>query len=508
MENIEQKSLEQIASEKFQQLAFANLKKNIVQDLINNRNESVIYRKYDKERVVKMLENPQASEKELRNMSNFLYIVSSHYRRLINYYASLPKYNYTIIPTNLPSKVEKKKYRETYNQVCNLYKKYNLKHECLKIMQSVFRDGVFYGLTYETTDSFYIRPFNPDFAKISSIEDGTCTLSIDLNYFISNEIFLSEYGTEIETAFYKYKGNKKTGTKGNSSLRWYEPSNGICIKADENDLVHSVPIFIGLILGVLDIEDYKLLKKAKKEIDNYKVLAMKMDTDENGVPKMEYDLAIKYYNQASANIPDGIGLILSPFTISDFTFQSSSTAESDAANEAEEDFWFGSGTSPLLFGSSKNTSSSSLNLSIKPDESISFAVLEQIQRFFNKKIKKMDLAYSFEMKFLEQSIFNEKTVQDTYLKAGQYGVSGAKLLYANSIGLEPSDINGMAYLEDDILGVGTKIYKRPLISSNTLSNGKTGDSENSAGKPTAEESGTELGEAGEKTRELGSNENR
>ncbi|WP_143322770.1 hypothetical protein [Clostridium sp. HBUAS56010] len=505
MEKTEQKSLEQIAQEKFQQMAFANLKKNIVQDLINNRNESVIYRKYDKGQVVRMLENPQSSEKELRNMSNFLYIVSSHYRRLINYYASLPKFNYTIIPTNLPSKIEKKKYKDTYGRVCNLYKKYNLKHECFKIMQSVFRDGVFYGLIHETSDSFYIRPFNPDYAKISSIEDGTCTFSINLDYFTQKDTFLSEYGTEIETAYYKYKGNKKAGTKGNSSLRWYEPTNGICIKADENDLSHSVPIFIGLILGVLDIEDYKMLKKAKKEIDNYKVLAMKMDTDENGVPKMDYDLAIKYYNQASANVPEGIGLILSPFTINDFTFQSSSTAESDAANEAEEDFWFGSGTSPLLFGSSKNTSSSSLNLSIKPDESVSFSILEQIQRYFNKKIKKMDLPYSFEMKFLEQSIFNEKDVQDTYLKAGQYGVSGAKLLYANSIGLEPSDISGMSYLEDEILGVGTKIYKRPLISSNTLSNGETGKT---AGKPTAEESGQELGEAGEKTREQDSNENR
>ena len=134
-----QKTLEQIALDRYTEMAFANLKKNIIQDLINNRNESVIYKKYPKERVVQMLENPQKQEKALREMSNFLYIVSSHYRRLINYYAKLPKFNYTVIPTNLPSKIKKTEFRNTYNTVCNLLKKYNLKQECFKIMQSVFR---------------------------------------------------------------------------------------------------------------------------------------------------------------------------------------------------------------------------------------------------------------------------------------------------------------------------------------------------------------------------------
>lgn len=501
------KTLEQIAIQRYAEMAFTNLKKNIVQDLINNKNESVIYKRYPKERVVTMLENPQNYTKELRGMSNFLYIVSSHYRRLVNYYAKLPKFNYSIIPTNFPpTKIKKTEFRNTYNLVCNECKKYNLKQESFKIMQSVFRNGVFYGLTYETEDSFYIRSFNPDYADVTSIEDGVLVPSIDLNYFIGKEELLMEYGEEIQNAFHEYKGDKKKGTRGNSKKRWFEPSNSVCVKADEDDPFYSIPVFTGLILGVLDIEDYKLLKKAKSEIDNYKVLSMKMDTDDDGIPKMDYDLAMKYYNQACANIPDGIGLILSPFEIKDFAFQKSSSAESDAANEAEEDFWFSSGTSPLLFGSSKATSSSSLGLSVKPDAEISFSVMRQIQRFFNRKIKKMDLPYSFEIKFLEQSIFNEKDVQDSFFKGGQYGVSGAKLLYANSLGIEPADINAMSYLENDILCVGTKIFNRPFISSNTLSGGNVGSE---GGRPTSEENGdTVITESNEQTREIDANINR
>lgn len=487
----EEKTLEKRMIERYSQIAFADLKKNIIQDLINNRNESVIYKKYPKDRVVSMLENPQASEKQLREMSNFLYIVSSHYRRLINYYAKLPKFNYVVIPTNLPqkAKIKKTEYRKTYFSVVNMFKKYNLKQESGKITQAVFRDGIFYGLTFETSESFYIRQFNPNFAKISSIEDGCFIPSIDLNYFSDKKEILPEYGEEIVNAYNMYKGDPKRKIKGNPKLRWFEPSNGICIKIDDDDPYYALPVFTGLILDVLSIEDYKLLKKAKKEIDNYKVLAMKMDTDEDGIPKMDYDLAMKYYNQACANIPDGIGLILSPFTINEFSFQHNASAESDAAVEAEDAFWSGAGTSPLLFGSTKATSSSSLTLSVKPDEQISFAIINQISRYFNKKIKKMDLPYSFEMRFLEQSIFNETAFRDSIFKGAQYGVSGAKLTYASSLGMEPADIIGMAYLEDDILEVGKRIFTTPLISSNTMSY-KTED--NQGGRSTNDSQGLEV----------------
>ena len=88
MRIIEVKELNEDDREKalarYTQLLFANLKKNIVQDLINNHNESVIYKKYSKEQIVRMLENPQKNEKQIRELSGFIYLVSSHYRRLVD----------------------------------------------------------------------------------------------------------------------------------------------------------------------------------------------------------------------------------------------------------------------------------------------------------------------------------------------------------------------------------------------------------------------------------------
>jgi len=501
---IKSKTLEQIAIDHYSQLAFSNLKKNVVQDLIKNHKESIIYRKYPKERIIKILENPQQNEKQICELSNFIYIVSPHYRRLINYYSKLPKFNYIITPYEMPITINRKKYLEEYNNIISLFEKYNIKQESTKIMQSVFRGGVFYGLTYESKDSFYIRPFDYRFATISSIEDGCFLFSIDLNYFADKDYLLQEYGSEITNAYYAYKGNKNLGIVGNIKLRWFEPSNGICIKADEDDAAYSLPPLSGLLLDILNIEDYSLLKKAKVELDNYKVLAMKMECDDDGIPKMDFELAKTYYNQVAQNIPDGIGLAMTPFEISDFSFQQSSVSETNSLLEAENDLFFSAGVSPLLFGSTKATSSSSISLSVKPDESISFAVMHQIGRFFNKKLKKINLEYKFQIKFLDQSIFNENDVSKNYKEASTYGVAGSKLLYAASIGMTPSDVSCLAYLEDKILKITDKTWTKPLISSNTMSN--KSDSEN--GRPTNESKGEELKESGVQTKETDQNKNK
>ena len=135
----------------------------------------------------------------------------------------------------------------------------------------------------------------------------------------------------------------------------------------------------------------EMLQKAKAENDNYKVLSAKMETDDDGIPKMDFEIAQKYYGQMSQNLPEGIGLLLSPFDVDDFSFQSSSSADRNAVTDAESQFWEAAGVSSLLFGSTKATSSASLVLSVKPDEALAFSILQQFERFFNRKIKKMNL---------------------------------------------------------------------------------------------------------------------
>lgn len=509
------KKIEELSEEQLKRIEaygtmmdFASMKKSIVNDIEGNQSNSVIYQRYPKEKFIRYLKTPQKNEKEIRRLSGFLYNVSSHYRRLCDYISEILYYNYTIIPTNIDpiamNGKAKKKYKEVYYQVINQVDKYNLKTIIPDILKVVVKEGVFFGLTYESKDSFYIQNFNPDYAKIYAIEGGSFLFKIDLTYFNGRTNLLDGFDKEIRTAYEKYKGyvdENGNKIKGNKKMRWFAPSKGICIKLDKTDQVHSLPLFLGLIASIYDIEDYKMLQKAKAENENYKALSMKMDTDDDGVPRMDEGIARKYYLQASNNVPDGIGLILSPFEIKEHTFSDSPTSNTTAVIDAENEFWFASGVSPLIFGSTKATSSNSLTLSVKPDEQIAYSLLKQIELFFNNKIKKMNFDFGFKIDFSNQSIFNSSEITEKYFKAATYGVAGAKLKYAQALGLSPSEMIGMSYLEDEVLEVGKKMFTRPLISSNTLSGGQVNTNTKTTGRPSNDSKGEPLTESGENSRE-------
>ena len=500
LSDVQKKQIEEYASMK----AFARLQELRVQDLLGNKNESVIYSKYSKERIIQFLESPQRNEKELRELSVFLYITSPHYRRLIDYLTNIMEYNYSITPTMLKGQYykdyKKDDYYKAYVEVARQCDKYALKQEGKKIVKTAIREGVFYGLYYETDESFYVKPVNPQYARIANIVDGTFEFAFDLAYFSGKETLLENYGKEFERMYWKYKG--KDGKQGDKTLKWYIPKNGICIKVDETDTIYSFPYFLGLLLDLYDIDDYKMIQKAKSENENFKALGLKMKVDDDGVPTMDYDLAVKYYNQVAGNIATGVGVFLSPFDIEEFSFAASSTAERDRVTDAIDKYWYAAAISPLVMGSSKATTSSALLLSVKPDEAIVYSLLEQIARVFNRIIKNMNLPYGFKLEFAHQSIFNGKDYIENQCKGAQYGVSGAKSKYAASLGMNPSDVIGMAFLEDEILGFGTKMFNVPMVSSHTQTSDETG------GRPTNESKGEPLDDAGEATKEGDQNANK
>jgi hypothetical protein len=132
-------------------------------------------------------------------------------------------------------------------------------------------------------------------------------------------------------------------------------------------------------------------------------------------------------------------------------------------------------------------------LAVKPDEAIAFSLLQQIERFFNKKLKLMNLPYSFKIQFLNQSIFNSDEIANRISKAADKGMP-VKMKYSSVLGLSPSDTLGLTYLEEDILELSNKVWKNTLISSNTQS-----VSNDEGGRPTNSEQGKTLDDTGQQT---------
>lgn len=485
---------------------FAQLSGMIIKDLNENTSQTLT-RRYTKTDVTRFLENPTRYAKELGQMSTALYQASPHYRRLVNYYANLPSLDYIVEPygLDLTKSLNEKSFRTGYQRALDLTDMMSIKHEFQKALKSAWIRDTFYGYQHEGKDSFFIQELPFDFCQISSIEDGVYNFSFNFQYFDRNPTQVEMYPKEFKSMYNKFK----SGSQG----QWQEldSTKTVVVKINE-EITNDVPPFIGIFRSIYDIEDYKALKMAKETMSNYKFVVQKIPirdkTERNNDFLIDLTNVAMFHNKTSQTLPDGVGLITTPFEVDTINF-SKDKAESDNVQEAEREFYASAGTSQMLFNGDKS-SNANLGKSINVDEQDVFALNRQIERFIARKMK-YDIkgAYKFRAKILDITVFNRDAVIEQYLKSAQYGLP-VKMLLGASLGLSPSGVTNMAFLENEVLQLTDKFI--PLSSSHTQSGDgqeedKSGESdENPNGRPESEED--ELSEKGEEQKERGDNENR
>lgn len=485
------------------EMSLDKLSKTVIQDLKNNRKESILFNKYNKEDIVQYLSNPQVNENRIREVSDFLYINSSHYRRLCNFLSKLPTYNYTIIPSNLEEKVNKKALKSDYIKVVSFVDKLNLKHYLPIIFNVCMYEDTYFGLVYETETGFDVIPVNAKYCAITSKENSLLKFSINFDYFKSREYLLDSYGEEIKRMYQAYNGytvKNSDGTtkkvKGDKTLQWQEPSNQLCFKVNEDQLLYSTPPFVGIFSEIFNLEDYKLLKKSGELLDRYNILHMLIPLDEENRPTISEPDVIKYYTQTANSINPNIGLSVSPMKMEKFDFQNSRTNDSDAVLASEGYLWSAAGSNGALFGQGDKLSSASIEMSVRNDETLVFALLRQAEIWVNDAIDKLGLTNKFKIKFLNQSIYNESETFENYIKGGQYGLP-VKGLCCAALGLSPAEILSVTTLENDILKLTDSFI--PLVSSNTQSS-------DAGGRPTNKSKGEKVSDKTETGIESNSND--
>ena len=489
------------------QMQYEKLKKSILFDTRNHvAFRNFFFQRFKKDDIERMFKNPHLYEPNFRALSRYLYIISPHYRRLINYFSQILLYNYTVKAGKVyTKKIAKNKYRNNFYDVVNFAEKMNIRKEAENLIRIALRDGIATGIMVYSnkSQSGHFVLFEPRGIRVRSIEDGVFIPSINLSMFYGNEKLVAQYGSDIQKAYKRYTEKVKSGSEITEDDVWYEFKDGFAILADDTDPRHYLPYFANLILDVIKLRDAQDIQSIHDENSNYKALSAKVDTDDDGVPKLPYPQIEKYYHQMSGELPDGIGLLISPWTLNDHSFQENATADRDTALSAVNNFWRSAGMPNTLMGGGTLTTASAMLLAVKPDEALSFSLLKQFEQMINRQIKLMNHDYLFKVSFLYQSIFNSTDVQNNLSKGAQYGLP-VKMDYAASLGLTPCETIGASYIEDELLGLSNTQWVTPLVSSNTMASFGGDD----GGRPTSEERGESIGDAGEKTRDNDSNQNR
>lgn len=439
-----------------------------------------------KEDIEDYLKSPSSNEKSLRNASIYLYQINTRYRNLLNYYGNLLCWIYVINPVNYnPDKVKKDSFKKQYLKVCNILESMGVEKSMREIVVTALREGAYYGVIWGGNgDSFILQRLDPDNCVIVSISDGGV---FQFKYDMS-KVKAQDVETYYPPAFAEmYNEYLRTGEK----YQLVPPEIAVCFKADPSIVEYSVPVFAGTMPTLFDIENTKALSETADELSNYKLLAGKIPVDEEGVPLIEYNTVMQYYNHIANNVGDRVGVAFSPFELKDYSFEQSGTsAQIDEVSRANDNFFAEAGTSALLHGSTNSTSGVT-KLAIKSDEAFAFGLMYQAEKIINRFLKLLSGTVKFKIHFLEVTCFNREEKIEEYRSAMNFGVG--KLEFLAIMGIHQFDILGENYVEKDLLGIDNLFT--PMRTASTQS---SADSKN-AGRP--ELNDDQISDGGEATRD-------
>lgn len=392
-------------------------------------------------------------------------------------------------------KVNAKSIKRNYRNVLNTMAGFNVRTQFEKILTVCLREDVFYGTMHVTSENVTIQQLPSNYCAISSIEGNVLNVSFNFAYFDSNQALLEFYPQEFKTKYNQYLKNR--------TVKWIELDSptSFAIKCNKDILEYAMPPFAGVLREIYDIEDYKQLRAARTALENYAMLVMTIEMNEDGEWTLDLEKARNFWQNLDSVLPDEVGSVLTPMKIDKISFEKTNTADTDTVAEAEQNLFSAAGVSSLLFNNDK-ASANALTLSIKADQAITYGIVKSLEDMVNRFIQSQSYGKYFKVTFLDCSPFNRKELGDMYLKACQYGLPFISY-YASSQGMMQDEMDCMCFLENEVLGLHDRFI--PLQSSSTQSTTKQSTTVDSKGA--TDEGGAplkdaeDLSESGEQNRE-------
>lgn len=459
---------------------------------------------YSRDSLRTYLRNPatDANNKNLRKLSNYLYTVSHVYRRMVNFKAhqiNCKTWSAYPIISMVDENDEESILRE-YERVVNIVTAMHMETQIFKIMLAAWKSGVAYGYIYgdpEKDGEFYIHLLDPDYCKIScaSFDQGVLGFLFDMSFFTKDEKQLEYYDKEFQKLYNQYKTD---------NIKWKQLpiEKTICIKIDPDNLDYSIPPLSGLMEQVISLTD---LQAAQDEVDslaNYKMVWGKLDTISGTKSPNDFsvdlDLALAFMKKINDALPDNVGYGLSPLDLDTIEFKDNDASDTNVLSKAYSNLIEANGS--IILNSNRITNSTSFKLAMMAECEDAMAPVTQLNAWLKFYLKYNHNVETIAVEYSDISPYFMNDEIDKYTKLAGLGLP-IKTELASMVRANPQKSMGMNYLEQNLLKLGTENWINPLVSTNTMSNPT-----DTGGAPTAEESGKELTDEGEATRDSGKND--
>lgn len=473
---------------------FAKAYDDLLQLVDLTKNSTKTWTVFNKDNLRTYLKNPYSTvaQTNLRNLSKFLYTLSFPLRRIVNYFASLPDFSmYKInLDFSLVEDNDEEKLLKDYDDACRYVRKMNLEINMLKLLIIAWREGIVYFQPYQGKDgTLLLMPLDSQYCRISSVGyNNLYHVAYDFSFFNgSNSFYLDIWDKEYKKKFDAY--GKDT------SLRWQELDTARAFKIDISDQDLIIPVFAGLFEPLIDLIDLQSLIAVKDALEIYKLLVMRIPMLDSSSPDdmaLSLELARKFYNKAMEDLPEEIGLILSPMQIDSISFDKNATSDTNAIADSYANIMEQTGISQI-FDSNRLTGAKSVTMSMLSDALMATkGIMQQVEAFVNERIQ-MEYANSAAyIKFIDVVTYTKEERIKEIKEAASLGLP-VKQEYMALLGYSPLESIAADWLENK-LGLSVTKFVHPLISSHTQAAGS-----DTGGAPTKDDG--DLSDSGSETKD-------
>ena len=180
-----------------------------LRDVTKSTRQTTIY-SYNKENVITYLKNVSNYERELRQLSRYLFYRSQVYFRLIMYNATMFDLNarYVVPPYDLTKENNKDKTLKSYYNTLKYLDIMDLQHQMLPVLINNFIEDVFFGCCWIDDTGMFILQIPPEYCKISGkYFTGDFSFSVDMSNYKKYEDIIEFLGEPLSTMYSAYGGD-------------------------------------------------------------------------------------------------------------------------------------------------------------------------------------------------------------------------------------------------------------------------------------------------------------
>lgn len=432
---------------------------------------------YDKSTVLRAI--AERDYHAIRMISEFFYRTNGIYQRLINYYATMYRWDWYIAPTVFDEDVydnekQLKKVTNEFFKSLNYLDNTHIKKVCADISLKILKYGVWYGYVIQGDDGIILQELPIEYCRSRYSVNNLPVVEMNMAFF--DEHFhdinyrmrvIKMMPKDIQKGYVLYKERKLRPDFSGDESYWYALEPGAAVKFFLSSAGEEMPLFINVIPYLLDLDTVQDLDRRKQLQQLLKIVVQHIPRTKDDELIFDLDEASVLQDNALFMLRHAVGtdVLTTPLDVDSIDLSDANNIDDDTLKRAERTVYNAAGVSEGLFNSSTNLS---INNSILQDEGVMRDLKLQFEVLFDRIIQERNTnrkKYAFRFFILDTTQYNYKELSKTY--KDQMTVGFGKLLAQIALGHSQNSIISTAYFENDILDL--KEVMIPPMASTSIS---------------------------------------